>query len=142
MFGKLKARLSSGANRFSGNTDFLEAVCASAALVAAADGDISDDEVAMASKTVKSNTVLAGAFKPAQIEHAIDGMLNRVAAGRTGRMGVFKELSDIDDPEMRETVYLTALDVAEADGEVCGKERDMLDKIAKNLGVNTTALEI
>lgn len=142
MFGKIKNRLTGSVNRFSGNTDFLEAVCASAALVATSDGDISDDEIAMASKTVKSNSILADSFKPAQIEQTIDKMLNRVTAGRTGRMGVFKELGDIDDPEMSETVYLTALDVAESDGEVCSEERKMLDKIAKNLGVNPSALEI
>ena len=141
MFGKLKAKLGGGVNRFAGNTDFLEAVCASAALVAAADGDISDEEVAVAAKTVKSNATLNGAFKPAQIEKTIDHMLNRVSAGRTGRMEVFKELGDIDDAEMGETVYLTALDVAESCGDISSSERTMLEKIARTVGVNAAALE-
>ena len=40
MFAKMKEKLAGGAKRMQGRTDLLEAVCASAALVAAADGSI------------------------------------------------------------------------------------------------------
>lgn len=142
MFGKLKDKLSGSMNRFAGNTDFLEACCASAALVSAADGEISDDEVSMAIKTIKSNEMLVSAFKPAQIEKTLDRMFERVTAGRTGRMEVFKELGDIDDEEMAETIYLTALDVAESCSDIDEAERAMLGRIAKALKVNPSSLEI
>lgn len=143
MFAKLKAKLGGGVNRFSGNTDFLEAVCASCSLVAAADGEISDEECLQAIKVVSSNESLSKAFPPQVIEKTMDKMMERVTAGRTGRANVMKEISDIaDNTEMAETVYLTALDVAEANGDVCEAERDMLNKIASRLGVNPSSLEV
>ena len=142
MFGKLKKKLGGGVNRFSGNTDFLEAVCASAALTAFADGDCSDGELSTAIKTVASNPELTGAFKPAVIEKTMDQMMTRAQAGRTGRMGLYKEIGDIDDQEMSDTVYLCALDIAESDGDVCDKEKAVLTKIASTLGVNTENYDV
>jgi len=42
MFNSLKKKFGGGVKKFSGKTDFLEAVCASSALVAFADGECSD----------------------------------------------------------------------------------------------------
>ena len=142
MFG-FKSKVTGGINKFSGRTDFLEAVCASAALVAFADGDISDVEVATTSMTVKNNPNLAKGFKPAKIEKCIDSMLKRAQAGKSGRMGLYKEIDDItENDEMCEAVYLTALDVAEGDGEVCEKEKAVLSRIAGRLGVNPSNFDV
>ena len=60
MFGKLFGKKAEAAvQKFSGRTDFLEAVCAAAALVAAADGEIEDSEVKATVKAVKANKALA-----------------------------------------------------------------------------------
>lgn len=142
MFGKLKKKLGGGLNRFSGNTDFLEAVCASAALTAFADGDCSDDELSVAIKTVSSNPELTEAFKPAAIEKTMDAMMTRAQAGRTGRMGLYKEIGDIDDQEMSDTVYLIAMDIAEADGDIGREEKAVLAKIASTLGVNQSKFDV
>ncbi|EFO33575.1 TerB [Roseibium sp. TrichSKD4] len=78
-------------NRFKGKTDFLEAVCAAAALVAAADGEIEDIK---------------------------------------------------DDPDMAETVYLTALDISESDGQIEPEEKAVLEKIAAKLGLNPANYDV
>lgn len=143
MFGKLKNKLLGSVNKVSGNTDFLEAVCAAAALTAAADGEISDSEVEMTVKTVSSNPTLSKAFSQREIEKTIDGMLKRVQAGRSGRMGLYKEIDDIaPNGEFAETVYLCALDVAESEGGIDEKEKEVLGKIASRLGVNPSSFDV
>lgn len=136
MLAKLKERLSGGANRLQGRTDLLEAVCASAALVAAADGSIDDSEIEGSVKAVTANEALNTAFDARQIEGCMQRMLDRAGGGRVGQMNLMKELDDIatnaDDAEM---VLLTAMDIADADGEVDPSEMDMIDKIAKRLGL-------
>lgn len=137
IFGKMKDRFSGSVNKFSGRKDFLEAVCAAAALVSAADGDIEDSEIATTIKTITSNPGLAGAFASREIETTADTMLKRAQAGRSGRMGLWKEIEEIaKDPEMAEVVYVTALDVSESDGEIEAAEQVVLEKLAKTLGVN------
>lgn len=137
MFAKLKERLTGSVNKFSGRKDFLEAVCASCALVAAADGEIEDSEVDQTIKVIASNPALSSAFSTREIEGTADQMLKRAGAGRTGRMGLYREIEDIAaDKEMAETVYLAALDVADTDGEVAPQEKEVLAKIAGKLGLN------
>ena len=140
-FANLKDKLSSSVKKLSGRKDFLEAVCASSALVASADGDISDDEVKTAVKVVSANATLSSAFKPSDIEKCIDTMLKRAQSGRSGRMGLHKEIEQIaSNPEMAEMTYLCALDVAEGDGNIGEKEKETLTMIAKKLGVNEKAM--
>lgn len=130
-------------NKYAGRKDFLEAVCAAAALVAAADGEIEDAEIATTIKTISANPGLAGAFTTREIETTAETMLNRAQAGRTGRMGLYREIEDIaGDAEMSETVYLTALDVSEADGEIEPQEREVLAKIASLLKVDPKKFEV
>ena len=143
MFGAFKKRLSGSVAKFSGKKDFLEAVCAACALVAAADGNVSDDEVATTIKTILAHPDLSGAFPSREIETTADAMLKRAAAGRSGRMGLYKEIDDIaNDADMSETVYVTALDVAEADGSIGDKEKEVLAKIASSLKVDTKKFDV
>ena len=143
MFGKLKEKLSGGAQRMTGRADLLEAVCAACALVAAADGNIEDSEVAQIAKSLSSHPVLSAAFSPREIEAVIDKMLSRAQAGRAGRAGLLKEIeeakskSDSNDLEM---IVLIALDVADADGDLGDAEKKVVETIGRTLGVNVTAL--
>lgn len=138
---QLADKLSGGMKKLSGRKDFLEAVCASCALVAAADGEISDDEIKAISKAVSSHPTLTSAFRPGDIDKTIDAMLKRAQSGRTGRMGLYKEIEDLrGDTEMGEMVYLMALDTAEGDGNIGEKEREVLTQIAKRFGLNEKAL--
>ena len=142
MFAKLKEKLSGSVNKYSGRKDFLEAVCAASALVAAADGDVSDAEVDKTVKAITSNAQLSAAFKTAEIERTADAMLKRAQGGRVGRAGLYKEIEDIKaDHDMGETVLLSALDVADHGG-IDAKEREVLAKIASTLGLNLANYDV
>lgn len=142
MFAAIKQKLSGGVNKYSGRKDFLEAVCAASALVAAADGDVSDAEVDQTVKAVSSNASLAAAFKPSEIERTADAMLKRAQGGRVGRSGLYKELEDINsDHDMAETVLLSALDVADHGG-IDDKEKAVLQQVAQRLGLNLANYDV
>lgn len=142
MFGALKAKLSGGVNKFSGRKDFLEAVCAACALVAAADGDVSDAEVDQTVKAITSNAALAAAFKGNEIERTADAMLKRAQGGRVGRSGLYKEIEDAaNDHDMAETVLLSALDVADHGG-IDANEKEVLSKVAQKLGLNLSSYDV
>lgn len=137
MLKALKLKMSGGANRLQGRTDLLEAVCASAALVAASDGSIDDKEIEATIKSVTANEALNTAFDARQIEGSMQKMLDRAGGGRVGQMNLFKELDDIaGNPDDCEMVLLTAMDIADADGEVDAAETAMIEKIAKRLSLN------
>lgn len=142
MFGKLFGKKAEAAvQKFSGRTDFLEAVCAAAALIAAADGEIEDSEVKATVKAVKANKSLAGGFDQSTIEACINKMLERAGGGRVGRMGLWEEIREVaKDAELAQAVVLTALDVAEGDGEIEPEEKVVLDRLAKELSVDLSRL--
>lgn len=142
MFAKLfGGRAKAAASKFSGRTDFLEAVCAGCALVAAADGEISDAEIEATTSAIAANGTLSGGFNSAEIAACADRMLKRAASGRTGRMQLQKEIEDIKaDPEMCESVVLAMLDVADQGG-IDEAERKVIERISALLSVNLKALE-
>ncbi len=143
MLATLKAKLTGSVHKLSGRKDALEAVCAAAALVAASDGDISDGEVAATTKAVKANPTLAAAFPVRDIETTIDAMMSRAEGGRSGRLGLYREIEQISkDADISEIVYLAALDVAESDGSIGEKEKAVLGKIAASLGLNPANYDI
>lgn len=136
MLSFLKDKFSGASKRLSGRTDLLEAVCASAALVAAADGSIDDDEIVATSRAVAANKVLKDAFDTRTIEATIDTMLKRAEGGRVGQAGLMKEIAEASsNHEDAELIMFTALDIAEADGEISPEETAMMEKIASKLGL-------
>lgn len=147
-FGFLK-RVAKGAARevsaeYSKNKDFLEACCAGAALIAAADGSISDVEKRSAASVVTRNPTLGKLYQHAEIEQCIATMLDR-AGSASGRQALVRELGDIKSspnaPQMAEDVYLIAVDVAGADGETGEKEKAALGKLAAILNVDPSKFE-
>ncbi len=135
MLAMFKSLVGDKAKKFSGKTDFLEAVCAASALVATADGDLDDNELVAAVAAVKSNAALSGAFDARAIETTMDKMCSR-AVGRVGKAGLFKEIEDIKaDHDMGETVLLVALDVADSGG-ISAEEKAVLAKIASTVGLD------
>ena len=141
MFGLLKKKAEDATKKFSGRTDFLQAVTALCALVAYADGSATDDEINATKKAVKANASLAASFDARTVEKTLDGMLERASSGRSGRAGLWKEVDDIaHDAEQAEAAILAALDVAESDGDLGAEERAVLEKAARTTGVNFAAL--
>jgi tellurite resistance protein TerB len=137
ILGKLFGGANDVSNRIQGRTDLLEAVCASAALIAAADGDIADNEVEAAINVVTNNEGLAKAFDARTIETTMDKMIKRAKGGFSGRQGLWKDIDDISkDFNDSEAVYLIALDVAYSDDDVGAKEKEALSKLAQRLKVD------
>lgn len=149
LFGGLKKALGAGAQaattelkaKYSENKDFLEAVCAAAALVAAADGDIEDAEVGAVMRLVKGNDKLAAIYKDHEISEVSSAMLAQ-AKTISGKQQLARQLDDIKgQPQMCEDVYLIASDIAMADGELEEEEKVVLQKIAKRLNVDPSKFD-
>lgn len=135
MLASLKKMLGDKVKSFSGNKDFLEAVCAAAALVASADGKIDDSEIEATVKAIQANATLSNNFNSREIEKTAQEMLQRAAGGRVGRSGLLREIEEIQkDADMAEAVMLSAIDIAEADGTVDPEELKVMEKIAGILG--------
>lgn len=152
VFGALKKAFGaavSGVNRelnaaYSQNTDFLEAVCAAAALVAASDGDIEQSERSKIISLIQKHPQLGKLYSLDVIEKTAETMFKR-AGEASGRQALARELDDIkarpDGAQMGEDVYLVAFDVAYADGEIETAEQTTLDKLARRLGVDPSKFE-
>lgn len=124
---------------YSGNKDFLEAVSAGVAMVAAADGNISDEEIAAAVDAVAQNPTLKKFYSTNEVEQTINAMCQK-AKSASGRVQLLREIDDVirkaGNETMKEDIYLIAYDVAMASGDIDSKEQAVLDKIANRLGVD------
>jgi tellurite resistance protein len=122
--------------KYQGNKDYLEAVCAAAALIAAADGDIEDAEVKSTIELIKNNDTLSAIYQPRDIEDTMARMLAK-AKGMAGRIALKRELQDIrGDATKAEDVFAMACDVSMSDGEMEPQEVEMLKSIAQVLGLD------
>lgn len=148
MFGSLKKAFGAGAKEikaeYSENKDFLEAVLAASALVAAADGDIEETERRKVISVVSNHATLSKLYASNVIESTADTMFKR-AKDASGRNQLARELDDVKNrpggQQMAEDAYLIALDIAGADGELEPAEVDVLKKIAARLNVDTSKFD-
>lgn len=148
MFGALKKAFGAGAREvkanYSANKDYLEAVCAAAALVAMADGELEDTERTKVISVIANHPTLGTMYDRNTIETTADAMFKR-SKDASGRQSLARELDDIKGREngaqMAEDVYLVAVDVSAADGEVEPEEKAVLEKIAGRLGVDPKRFE-
>jgi tellurite resistance protein TerB len=137
MFGKLKEKLTGGAQRLAGRTDLLEGIAAACAMVSAADGDVEDAEVESMLAALLVHETLSKAFSTSQIETTVNKMIQRAKGGLAGKIGLKREIeeakakSSTDDLEM---LYVIAIDVANSDGEMEPQEKKVLQDIGKILG--------
>lgn len=138
MFKKL---LRGKAQQYSGQKDFLEAVCAGIALSVYVDGKAEDHEIDAGMKAVMANATLTDSFNVREIEQCMDAMLTRAQGGRTGRNGLYREIDDVaSDPDKSEAVMLAILDVVESDGEIDDKEMALLESLGKRLSIDIKKL--
>jgi tellurite resistance protein len=141
MFGMFKEKLGGTAKRFAGKTDLLEATCAACALVAAADGEVEDSELAATQDALVNHPTLSASFKQSEIEATASKIFSR-AKGAMGRVGLMKEIeqakakSTTDDLEL---ILAVAIDVSRSDGEMEPQEFAVLQKVANTLGLNLKA---
>ena len=142
MFGKLKEMLGSGAKKLAGRTDPLEGICAASALVMAADGDISDDEVETLVVSFQNHAIIGSAFKANEIEAAVDKQLSRARKGMAGKLGLKKEIEEAaskNSSDEMEMLFMIVLDVATADGNITASERTAIDQVGKMVGFSASA---
>lgn len=139
MFGKLKEKLSGGANRLKGNSDLLEGICAAGVMTGSADGNFDDNEGAVLLDRLLNHDTLSAAFTATQIETAFEKQLKRAQQGMTGRLALRREIEEVkkkstaDDCEM---LLMIALDVAGADGDIDPKEMTVLKTVAQSVGLS------
>lgn len=142
MFGKLKERLSGGSKKLSGKTDLLEGICAMAALVAMADGEIEDSEVEATLAALQVHATLGEAFSASEIERALDKQLSRARGGMAGKLALKREIEEAkakNATDELEMALMVAIDVAMADGEMEPQERAVLEDLAKRLGFSLSS---
>lgn len=148
MFGLMKKTFGAAAKEvkaeYGENKDFLEAVLAASALVAAADGDIEEAERRKVISIITNHPALSKLYQSNVIETTADTMFKR-AKEMSGRQQLARELDDIksrpNGAQMAEDAYLIALDIAHSDGEVEPAEDAVLKKIAARLGIDTTKFD-
>src|SRR5262245_38495941 len=142
VFGLFKGKAKEAVNAFSGNKDYLEGMCAICALVAAAEGGISDEEYDMTINVMKANTALASSFSATEMESVLGKMTPKTAT-RSGRAELKAEIRQVIDRDktgsMGQALMLGALDVADQDG-IGDKEMAVLKDIATVCNVNIDKL--
>ncbi|WP_439398465.1 tellurite resistance TerB family protein [Bradyrhizobium sp. PMVTL-01] len=142
-FGAVKKAFTSGAREinkeYGQNRNFLNAVCASAALVANADGSIEDTEKLKAIQLITNNATLSSLYQRNDIEAALESAF-KSAKDASGRQTLARSLDSIltmpNGTQMAEDVYLVATDIANADGSVSDEEKAIMEKIARRLNVD------
>lgn len=120
------------------NRKLLKAVVGSGIWISAADGTIDDKEVAKLEKAISTNQHLKvyGAETTSTVTEFEELFTNSI---RAGRLEVRKLLEAIaSDRDEAELVLIVVLDVAEANGEVGEEEQNVINEIAKLLGLDAS----
>jgi len=139
MFGRIKEKLTGGAQRLKGNTDLLEGIAAAAVLGGAADGEMSDDEAMVALDRMLNHETLSAAFTATQIEAAFDKQAKRAKQGMAGKLGLRREIEQTRSKcteEDREMLLVIAIDVTAQDGDISPAERRALETIGQAVGLS------
>lgn len=139
MFGMFKGKAKEAINQFSGNKDFLEALCAGCALTAAAEGGISDAEYDATLTVLRSNTAIAAAFGSAEIE-SVFGKMTPKTSTRSGKAELKNEISEVvardKTGSMGQAIILACLDVADQEGGISAPEQAVMKDLAAICNVN------
>ncbi len=144
MFGSIFKKLTGNAQALansalgSSDKDVMEAMMASCALVAYADGDVSDEEIAQTIAQIEGSDQLAGMADEAK-EVFMKYVKRLETTGRMAKMELMKEIGDItsditDDNRIR--VVIMGIEVADAENGIDDTEMKVLEQIAKKLDVN------
>lgn len=121
--------------------DYLEAIVGSSLLVAAADGEIEKEESVKIDQLLRTNKNLA------HFGSEITDLVNRFtellqADFRSGKLQIMREIGDIQgDQQEKEDLIVMMLAIAESDGEVEEKERQVMDAVCQKLGMRLSDFE-
>ena len=139
LFGNLLGNKAKAAvQQFSGNTDFLEALCAGCALTAAAEGGISDEEFDQTLKVIRANSAISSGFSAGEIEQVFGKMAPKTAT-RSGKSELKNEIREVVARDktgaMGQAVVLACLDVADTGG-ISDAEVTVMKSLAEICNVN------
>ena len=135
MFGKNvqkgKAELAKVENR-----DLLQAIVGGALLVAYADGECEDAELAKLDKTINALPELQ--HFGSEISETINMFRMQFETGfRIGRQKAMKEIEDLKaSPDEKLLCFNVMVTIAESDGEIEPEEVKVLKEVASMLGIN------
>lgn len=131
-----KAREAKAALKKMENRDLAEGLVGACLLVAAADGSIDAEEIANLQAQLESHSVLSD-FGP-EIGKMVDKFSKQLEAGfLIGKTSIMREIKDCaHDEREAEDIFVAAITIAQADGEVDEKEVKILKEIGKTLGLN------
>lgn len=135
LFGKKAANVKQELHKVE-NRDLMEAVVACSILVAYADGECEDAELAKMEQVISALPELK--HFGSEISETIGRFHSLLEAGfRLGKLKVMKEIDDIQaNDDDRQLVFNIALTIAEADGEIEPQELKVLKEIGQRLGIN------
>ena len=136
MFGALKKVARGALEKFEAlvNEDELKAAVATAVLIAAADGNISDQEKDVAFKAISEHEALRG-FKQTTIRQYFDSYVRLVNGDKQLATEELESyVSNIKDRVARIRILGIASQIANADGEFSDAEKKVVDRIRKITG--------
>jgi tellurite resistance protein len=138
LFSFGKSKVAEQVNLFSGNSDYLEGLCSATALVAAAEGGISDEEYDKSLSVIRSNSAISAAFQGSQIEQCFSKMTPKTAT-RSGKAELKEEIRQViardKTGKMGQAIVYAMLDVAD-EGGISGPEEAIMRDIAAICNVN------
>lgn len=135
LFGKATAQAKDELKKVE-NRDLMQGIVGAALLVAAADGEIEASEVAKLEATIRALPAL-GHFG-SEISQTVQRFTDQLNAGfLLGKTQIIREIRDCKhSTQEAEDVFVVALTIAQADGEIDEKEQQVLIQIARELGLN------
>ena len=117
------------------NRDLMQAVVGAMVLIAHADGECERVELDKIERLIAANDSLA--HFGSEIQQTMGRYVEYMEAGpRLGEMKIMREISDVkNNAKEAEEVFVLAITVAEADGEIEPAEIKALAKIGRELGL-------
>ena len=135
LFGKKAKDLQAQVKKLE-NKDLAEGLVGACLLVAAADGEIEPEEVENLNKQLNAHPALSG--YGSEIGKMVDKFTAMLDAGfLIGKTQIMREIKDCQNDEREaEDIFVAAVTVAAADGEVEPEEVKILTEIGRALGLN------
>lgn len=145
MFGMFKKKVAGAAaevKKFD-KKDLMEATIGAAFLVAGADGEIETSELDKLEKIIR-NTPALSQFG-GEINATISRFKTLVQEGgmRVAKLQIMREIGDVKaDVKECQDVFVTAITIAEADGQIEPQEMKVLVEIARAMNLNPTDFDL
>ena len=117
------------------NRDLMQAIVGAMVLIAYANGECEKSELDKIERLIAANDSLA--HFGSEITQTMGKYVEFMEAGpRLGTMKIMREIADIkNNPKDAEEVFVLAITIAEADGEIEPAEMQVLGKLGRELGL-------